>query len=445
MRAPWQRGAFSPEEVARALNGRREEFCGALGRRRDAAGVAAGLHGEIVDEAICAVVMSRQPIASEEHLLGAFWTAVGLVLKEHQAGRRLLRVGSRERVDFELAAARAPAGDEPFDVVELREQMARAADLMAALGAFERRVVVVMAVSGGGVKLAAGMLGVPVRTVRAAVRSADEKLDQVAVISAAGRMCSYRRSAIVAEASGVAGGDQARAARAHVAACAPCRRLYVGLRREMRGREFQRAAAAAFLPMPVAPLAHAGAGGLGKLAVWVEQRVGLLPRGSGERAAEVLGGAGVAKAAVAGTAIVAATASIAAHTLSSPQPRTTARHHHRHGAAAIARPASSASAAQSVAGVPTPAAGSASRASAASSPRHSQQSARAKRLPPGLGYLAIGGGAGSARSRPVVATAASVGAAGSTSSTSSAPSGSSTGHTTSPDSTTGGRFNYLGR
>ncbi len=434
-----------PEEVARALSGRREEFCGALGRRRDAAGVAAGLHGEIVDEAICAVVMSREPIANEEHLLGAFWTAVGLVLREHQAGRRLLRVGSRERVDFELATTRAPAGGEPYDVVELREQMARAADLMAALGPFERRVVVVMAVSGGGVKLAARTLGVPVKTVRAAARSADEKLDQVAVISAAGRMCSYRRPAIVAEASGVAREDQARAARAHVAACVPCRRVYVGLRREMRGCEFQRAAAAAFLPMPAAPLTHTGGWGVGKLAVWVEQRVGLLPRGGGERAAEVLGGAGVAKVAVAGTAIVAATASIAAHTLSAPQPKAAVRHHDHHGAAVTARPASSVAASRPIAEVAAPAVSTASRAPVASPRRHSQQGARAKRLPPRLRYLAVGAGAGSARSRPVVATASSVGTAGRASSTSSAPSISSTAHTASPTSRTGGRFNYLGK
>jgi hypothetical protein len=246
---------------------------------------------EIVDEAICAVVMSRHAVVSEEHLLGAFWTAVGLVLKEHHAGRRLLRVGSRERVDFELVAGRIPTGGEPFDVVELREQMARAADFMAALSAFERRVVVIMAVSSGGVKLAARMLGVPVKTARAAARSADEKLDQVAVIAAAGRMCSYRYPAILAEASGLASEDQAQAARAHVEACGSCRRLYVGLCREMRERKWQRRAAAAILPAPMLPVGRHG-GGLGRLGAYIANRPVGGGGGNAERVAGVLGGGG---------------------------------------------------------------------------------------------------------------------------------------------------------
>src|SRR5208282_3451763 len=83
-----------------------------------------------------------------------------------------------------------------------------------------------------------------------------------------------------------------------------CGRVYRRLRREMRGREFQRAASAAFLPVPVASLGHSG--GFGKVAVWIEQRLNLIPRGGGERAAETLGGAGLAKAAAAGTALVVA-------------------------------------------------------------------------------------------------------------------------------------------
>lgn len=444
-RAPWRRGSWSPEEVARALKARREEFCRALERRRDAAGVPAGMHEEIVDEAICAVVMSRRAVVSEEHLLGAFWRAVGLVLKEHRAGRRVLRVGSRERVDFELTAARIPTSDEPFDVIELREQMARAADFMAALSAFEQKVVVVMAVNGGGVKFAARMLGEPIKTVRAAVRSADEKLDQVAVIAAAGRMCSYRYSAIVAEASGFASEDQAQAARAHVAACVSCRRWYAGLCREMRGREFRRAAVAAFLPMPAEPLAHAE--GLGKLAAWIEHRLGFPPHGSGERAAEVLGGAGVAKAAVAGTAIVAATASIATHTLQAKAPM----HHrnHRHHAiaatgvpAAITTPAANQDASVSAAGV------SSTPGPAASSAHHEQQPASTRRLPRRLQYLAVGGSAPPQRSHAAVAATASVNA--SRQAPSAVPSAStatptpSTEHTASVHSSTDQRFAYLG-
>jgi hypothetical protein len=283
---------------------------------------------EIVDEAICAVVMSRRAVVSEEHLLGAFWTAVGLVLKEHHAGRRLLRLGSRERVDFELIAARIPTGVEPFDVVELREQMARAADFMAALSAFERRVVVVMAVSGGGVKLAARTLGVPIKTVRAAARSADEKLDQIAVIAAAGRMCSYRYPAIVAEASGLANENQAQAARAHVQACRSCRRLYVGLCREMRERKWQRRAAAAVLPAPMLTVGGHG-GGLGRLAAFIANGPVGGSGGNAGRVAGVLGGGGIAKAAAAGTAIVVATGALTGHIVHALAGAHTPAHHRR--------------------------------------------------------------------------------------------------------------------
>src|ERR1019366_10200256 len=159
---------------------------------------------------------------------------------------------------------------------------ARGADLMADLDPRERQVVAVMAIYGVGPVPAARHLGLPLGEVRSAARSADAKLDRVAVIAAAGRMCDYRYNAIAAQAAGNASDHDARLARAHVNACLRCGRVYRELRREMRGREFQRAAAAAFLPVPATSLGHVG--GLGKLAVWIEQRINFLPRGGGGRA-----------------------------------------------------------------------------------------------------------------------------------------------------------------
>lgn len=80
----------------------------------------------------------------------------------------------------------------------------------------------------------------------------------------------------------------------------------------MRTREFQRAAAAAFLPAPAGAFVR-HIGGVGKIATWLEHRVNFLPRGSSERAAEAIGGAGFVKAAAAGTAIVAAGGALAGH------------------------------------------------------------------------------------------------------------------------------------
>jgi hypothetical protein len=100
----------------------------------------------------------------------------------------------------------------PFDRLELRDRFARAADLMADLDARERQVVVVMASYGVGPVPAARYLGLPLGEVRSAVRSANAKLDRVAAITAAGRMCEFRSRAIVADAAGEAGDHEARLA-----------------------------------------------------------------------------------------------------------------------------------------------------------------------------------------------------------------------------------------
>ena len=325
VRAPWRHGAWSPEEVARTLSERRGELYRLAGQHQGLGGIPPGARQEIVDEAICVVVMSRRAVRSEEHLLGVFWTAASNLLCRYREGRHLVRVGSRERVDFELVAAHMPAGREPFDAVELHERAARAADFMSQLSEFERQVVVLMAAHGLGVKLVARTLGASVGEVKAAVRSANEKLDQVAVIAAAGRLCSYREPAIMAEASGVAGVEQARVARVHLEACGSCRRFYVGLRREMRGREFQRRAAAAFTPGP--SVSVGGHGG------WYERLLGFWgsrPGGGAgaERAAGVLGGGGLVKAAATGTAIIVVGAGVGSRLIHSIT-AAPARHHHR--------------------------------------------------------------------------------------------------------------------
>jgi integrase len=79
-------------------------------------------------------------------------------------------------------------------------------------------------------------LELPLGEVRAAARSAGAKLNQVAAISAAGRMCDYRYSAIAAHAAGEASATEATAARAHLGACVSCRKVYAQLRREMHRR-----------------------------------------------------------------------------------------------------------------------------------------------------------------------------------------------------------------
>jgi DNA-directed RNA polymerase specialized sigma24 family protein len=438
IRALHRNGDWSPEEAAGELHRRRAELIGQLRRRSEGRGVPLVAQEEIVDDAITAVVMSPRGIANEHHLLGAFWLAVDHRCRRYREGRHFARLGSRLRVEFEVAAQRVSGSANPFDSLELRDRFARAADLMADLDVQERQVVSVMACNGVGPVSAARMLGRPLGEVRSAVRSANAKLDRVAAISAAGRMCQFRAGAIAADAAGEANDRQTRLARAHVSACVPCGRVYRQLRREMRGREFQRAAAAAFLPVPAVSLGHVG--GVGKIAVWIEQRINCLPRGSGTRAAEVLGGAGIAKAAVAGTALVAATASIATHTL---RGKTPAYHrYHRAVAATMTPPAATTTPAAmqgaSVSrGVVSPA-----QSTAALSPH---QSDSIKRLPRDLRYLAVGGGSPPPRLHPATAVAASASASKQAPSASTTAPGVPTGRTASVHSSTGGRFKYLGR
>src|SRR5207245_3522003 len=111
-----------------------------LRRRSEGRRIPPAAQEEIVDDAITAVVMSPRGIADEHHLLGAFWLAVDHRCRRHREGRHLTRLGSRRRVELALAAQHAPLPDNPFDALELRDRLARAADLMADLDARERQV-----------------------------------------------------------------------------------------------------------------------------------------------------------------------------------------------------------------------------------------------------------------------------------------------------------------
>lgn len=336
LRPPWRHGAWAPEEVALALHARREELLRESRGLSSARGLPGGVLEEIVDDAMCAVVMKRRAVIDEEHLRRAFWLSVKLLLARYREGRHRVRIGSWERADFDAVARQASvSGRTVTEEVELKDRMARAADFMAQLDEFEARVTVVMAVRGAGIRATARELGVPLKTVKAAAHSAQTKLEQVAAIAAAGRMCGYRQRAIEAHASGTARAEEVQAAQAHIAACTSCHSSYVRLVREMRRREFQRRASAAFLPLPMlAEAAHAG--WAERLGAFVSARLpggGASPVGGPrERVVALLGGgAGAAKTAgvLAGTALVVVSAASGIHDLggSHRSPRH-ARHAH---------------------------------------------------------------------------------------------------------------------
>jgi hypothetical protein len=386
-RAHHGRGHWSPEEAARALRHRRAEFVGQLRGRSDGRGIPLPAQEEIVDDAITAVVMAPRGTLNEHHLIGAFWLAVEHRCRRHREGRHLTRFGSRQRVELDLETLPAPFAANPFDAVELLDRFARAADLMAELNGLERRVVAVMASRGVGAVSAARLLDLPLGEARSAARSANEKLDRIAVIYAAGRMCDFRAGALAADAAGRASDRDARLARAHIQACAPCGRMYRRLRHEMRRREFRRAAAAAFLPSVPTGAGHIG---IGKLAVWIEHRLSFMPRGTTGRAAEALGGAGIVKAGAAGMAIVAAGGALTGQALHVLGAGTAQGHRRTHLVGRRHHPLASASAygsAQLTVTTPSSAAESAGRDSA--------PPASTKPPSKSLGYLALGAPAAS--------------------------------------------------
>ncbi len=361
VRPPWRRGAWTPDEVALALYARREELLLELRGLSSARGLPGGVLEEIVDDAVCAVVMKPRAVVDEEHLRRAFWLSVKLLLARYREGRHRVRVGSWERADFDAVARQASvSGRTVTEEVELKDRTARAADFMAQLDEFEARVTVVMAVRGLGIRATARELGVPLKTVKAAAHSVQTKLEQVAAIAAAGRMCGYRQRAIAAHVSGTARAEEARVARAHIAACASCHSSYVRLVREMRRREFQHRASAAFLPLPMlAEGAHAG--WAERLGAFVSARLpdSVSPVGSPrERVVALLGGgAGAAKTAgvFAGTALIVVGATSGIRDLGgSHQPSRHPRHTHVLRSRSSPAPVLLRAAATSSSGIPTP-------------------------------------------------------------------------------------------
>jgi hypothetical protein len=325
LRAPWRRDVWSPAEVAVALQSQRAELLATISRRGDARGLAASALEETVNDAICIVVMMGRPILSEQHLMGAFWATARILLRQHHEGRHSLRVGSRSRVELEVLGDRIEADDlNPEEVLALKDRLARAADFAAQLSDLERDVVAVMAVRSAGLKTTARLLGLPVAEVKAAHRSAQLKLDRVAIIAAAGRMCSYRERAITAYSQEQASEHEVHLAEVHLAACTSCRAAYVQLVREMRSNAFQRGTAAALLPAPMLALDHR-LGLLDRLLAWAADP----PRIGTGRVFEALGGAGVVKAVAAGSAVVLATATLATNAINTTASKRQSQHHHR--------------------------------------------------------------------------------------------------------------------
>jgi hypothetical protein len=444
-RRPWQRSkGWSPEEIAAELQRRRAVLLVELRGKWAAQGVPVGAREEVVSDAMTAVVMDSRPILSEQHLLGAFWLAVDYRLRRRHQGRDWTRLGSRERIPLNAGVVEPlTATDGGLEQVELVDRIRRAADWFANLDERERQVMSVMASYDVGALPASRLMGLPHREVRAVSRSARAKLDRVAAISAAGRMCDYRYRAIAADVQGRASGHEARAAQAHLQACSSCRMVYRRLRREM-GPDWQRRAAAALAPAPTVGVGHMG--WLAKVSAWLSQRPSL-PRGAGERTAEVAGGAGIVKVAAAGTAIVVAGGALTGHFVHAIEAGH-APAHHRGARVEHVAPASLpvASIASVEGGVSTAAVAPSRVASRSATPSRRRVAAR-RSAPPSrsLDYLAVGGAASSVSRGGSSEASARIASASEGGTPAGAPAAASSSTGSSHQSGGGTTLKYLGQ
>jgi DNA-directed RNA polymerase specialized sigma24 family protein len=300
VRWPWRRrDGWNPKEAAVELQRRYRQLGRELARRPGARGVPALAREEILADAIAAVSVEGQRILNESHLLGAFWRAVDFRLRRYHEGRHLTRLGSRRRVELPTDHATSQPGVQ--ERLERLERTRTATDHLADLDPLERRVIVMMASQSIGPLAVSRQLNLPLGEVRSAARSGRLKLDRVAVIQEAGRMCHHRKRAITATVRGTATPEQARQARAHLAACTTCKALYRRLQHQTE-QGHRRHAITAVLPASAVGLLH-------RLAGWTTRRP-TLPAGTGERATQLVAGGGLAKAAAATTAVIAATATL---------------------------------------------------------------------------------------------------------------------------------------
>lgn len=211
---------FTPDRIAALLDGWRPQVLREMGRRRLWRGAdAAELEDQFQDVAL---VLCGRDFASEEHLRRALWTGLGFRAKDFwkAARRREIPVGEF----FEEIL-----GDDRLQAVE--DAAATAADrryvddCLSELDPRERSVYKLARGEQLSRRRVAKTLRLSEAEVLRVLYRAQRKIDQVAVLAAAGRLCGRRRSAVVSLARGQARGltlEQARAHLSHCPDCLPC-------------------------------------------------------------------------------------------------------------------------------------------------------------------------------------------------------------------------------
>lgn len=257
---------YTPDEISAMLERWRPQVLRDMGRR----GLWRGASQPELEDQFqdVALVLTARDFDSEEHLRRALWTGLGFRARDFwkAARRREIPVGEF----FE-----GIIGDDRLDAVE--DAAATAADsrqvddCLAELDSRERTVYKLAKGEGLSRRRVAKHLGVTEADVLRVLYSAQRKIDQVAVLLVAGRMCGRRRSAVRALARGQARGMTLEQARAHLSHCPDCllafRAERVALSRDV----------AAALPLPALASADGGAS-LGALVEQVRAFPGAVKR-----------------------------------------------------------------------------------------------------------------------------------------------------------------------
>jgi RNA polymerase sigma factor (sigma-70 family) len=243
------RQSFTPQQIAAILERWRPEVLREMERSRLWHGASrADLEDQFQDVAL---VLCTRTYASEAHLRKALWMGLGFRARDYwkAARRRELPVGEF----FE-----GILGDDRLDAVE--DTAAAAADsrqvddCLAELDERERVVYKLAKGEGLSRRKVAKAAGLTEADVLRALYSAQRKIDQVAVLAVAGRLCGRRRPAVESLARGQARGLTREQARAHLTHCRECLLAFRAERAALSTR------VAAVLPLPVAVIQDQGLG-----------------------------------------------------------------------------------------------------------------------------------------------------------------------------------------
>jgi RNA polymerase sigma factor (sigma-70 family) len=233
--------SFTPQRIAAILERWRPEVLREMERTRLWHGAnRADLEDQFQDVAL---VLCARTYASESHLKKALWMGLGFRARDHwkAARRRELPVGEffegilgDDRLDAVEDAAAAAADSRQVD------------DCLAELDELERTVYKLAKGEGLSRRKVAKAAGLSEADVLRALYSAQRKIDQVAVLAVAGRLCGRRRPAVESLARGQARGLTREQARAHLKHCRECLLAFRAERAALSAR------VAAVLPLPAA-------------------------------------------------------------------------------------------------------------------------------------------------------------------------------------------------